>query len=185
MDELPKMKGTILILETDTNALLFLSRLCQTMGFGTLTTTNGEEALKYSKECGDKIDIVLIDPADRVELVANLCKQRPKLPIMVLAASDSLKNDLEKLGIKAFIKKPYSLSELREKLEAVYEGREVGDEDALADSDMEPAAKIMIVDDEPEICTLMNELLYDDISNASFTVKWAKSGQEASRPFLS
>jgi len=54
-------KGTILLVDDEPNVLWFISKVCQPRGYATLTAGSGIEALKYIQECGEKLDLVLLD----------------------------------------------------------------------------------------------------------------------------
>lgn len=185
MPDLNHSKGTILIVDDEPNVLWFISKVCQPMGYGTLTAGSGMEALKVIQECGEKIDLVLLDlrmpGMGGIEVLKSMRKHQPDLPVIILTAIHDKKAECEKLGIEAFIKKPYSLEELYQRIENIIE-RKSHDRDGLEiPSGYEPSAKILIADDEIEVCELLAVSLTEDVSDAHFEVRWVRSGDEALR----
>lgn len=75
-----------------------------------MTAGSGMEALKYIQECGDKIDVVLLDlkmpGMGGVEVLKSIRKHQPDLPVIILTAIHDKKEECEKLGVEAFVKKP-------------------------------------------------------------------------------
>ena len=188
MANLNSAKGTILIVDDEPNVLWFISKICQPMGYGTLTAGSGMEALKVIQECGDKIDLVLLDlrmpGMGGIEVLKSIRKHQPELPVIVLTAIHDKREDCEKLGIEAFIKKPYSLEELYRHIENIMERKSYDRGGVEIPSGYEPSAKILIVDDEREVCELLAVSLTEDVADAHFEVKWVSSGDEALRMSL-
>ena len=60
--------------------------------------------------------------------------------------------------------------------------RKVADKsEVIIPDEMEPCARILIVDDETEVCELLGTALKEDVPDCHFEVKWALSGDEALR----
>lgn len=185
MAEMPKVKGTVLIVDDEPNMLWFIAQTCQPRGFNTLTAGSGMEALKIVQECGEKLDLILLDlkmpGMGGIEVLKSIRKHHPELPVIIITAVHEKKEECEALGIEAFIKKPYSLEELYGQLECVIERRNEEKGGVEIESGYEPAARIMIVDDEPEVCEILGTALAEDVPGAHFEVKWVNSGDEALR----
>ncbi|MCM8774998.1 MAG: response regulator [Candidatus Omnitrophica bacterium] len=185
MKDLPKLKGTILIVDDDPNVLWFMSRVFQPMGYGTLTAQSGSEALKYFQGCGAQIDVMIVDlrlpGIDGADLVRSVRVFRPDLPVIVISGFPNRKEECEKLGIEAFLQKPYSLEDLYACVESIIERRVSDKEEAVLGPDVELSAKILIVDDEPEVGMLLCESLMEDFPEGNFKIKGAATGQEALR----
>jgi CheY-like chemotaxis protein len=185
MIESKPMPKTILIVDDETNVLWFVSKICQPLGYETLTASSGMEALKIIQECGEKLDLVLLDlkmpGMGGIEVLKSIRKHQPELAVIILTALHDKREECEGLGIEAFVKKPYSLEDLSRRIEAVLE-RKVADKSAIVIPDaMEPCAKILIVDDEIEVCELLGTSLVEDVPDCHFEVKWVHSGDEALR----
>jgi DNA-binding response OmpR family regulator len=185
MVDMPKVRGTILIVDDEPNMLWFIAQTCQPRGFKTLTAGSGMEALKIVQECGEKLDMILLDlkmpGMGGIEVLRSIRKHHPELPVIIITAVHDKKEECEALGIEAFIKKPYSLEELYRHLEAVIERRGEERGGAEVETGYEPCAKILIVDDEPEVCEILGTALAEDVPDAHFEVKWVHSGDEALR----
>ena len=113
MVDIPKPKGTILIVDDEADTLFFISKTCQSFGYDILTAGSGMEALKIVEECGSKLDLVVLDlympGMGGVEVLKSIRKHKPDLPVIILTALHGEQDACEKLGIEAFIRKPYSL----------------------------------------------------------------------------
>ncbi len=185
MVEIPKIRGTILIVDDEPNMLWFIAQTCQPRGFNTLTAGSGMEALKIVQECGEKLDLILLDlkmpGMGGIEVLRSIHKHHPELPVIIITAVHDKKEECEALGIEAFIKKPYSLEELYRHLEAVIERKSEEKGGIEIEPGYEPCAKILIVDDEPEVCEILGAALAEDVQDAHFEVKWVHSGDEALR----
>jgi len=183
MGEPANKKGTLLIVDDEPNVLWFISKVFQPMGYETLTAGSGLEGLKVVQECGDKLDLVLLDlrmpGMGGMEVLESIRKHQPDLPVIVLSAVHDKQGECEKLGVEAFIKKPYSLEELYEKVASVIQSGRLAKESSEVPAGMEPSAKLLIVDDDAEVCELLCNALIEDVTDMYFQVKWAKSGAEA------
>ena len=178
-------KGTILIVDDEPNVLWFISKVCQPMGYETLTAGSGMEALKAIQECGEKIDLVLLDlkmpGMGGIEVLKSIRKHQPDMAVIILTALHDKQEECEKLGVEAFVKKPYSLEELYQRIEIVIEEKNYDKKGADLPFGDEPHARILIVDDEMEVCELLGASLTEDVQDAHFEVKWANTGDEALR----
>lgn len=185
MTERKPMPKTILIVDDETNVLWFVSKICQPLGYETLTASSGMEALKIIQECGEKLDLVLLDlkmpGMGGIEVLKSIRKHQPDLAVIILTALQDKQAECEDLGIEAFVKKPYSLEELSRRIEAVLERKVADKSEVVIPEEMEPSAKILIVDDETEVCELLGTSLVEDVPDCHFEVKWVLSGDEALR----
>ncbi len=185
MVDIPKTRGTILIVDDEADMLWFISKMYQPLGYETLTAGSGMEALKIVEECGEKIDLIILDlkmpGMGGIEVLKTIRKHHPKLPVIILTALRDKEQECEALGIEAFIKKPYSMKELNARIEAVIERKSDEKGPAEVEPGYEPCAKILIVDDELEVCEILGTALAEDVADAHFEVKWVLSGDEALR----
>ncbi len=185
MVDVPKTRGTILIVDDEADMLWFISKMYQPLGYETLTAGSGMEALKIVEECGEKIDLIILDlkmpGMGGIEVLKSIRKHHPKLPVIILTALRDKEQECEELGIEAFIKKPYSMKDLNARIEAVIERKSDEKGPAEVESGYEPCAKILIVDDELEVCEILGTSLAEDVADAHFEVKWVLSGDEALR----
>jgi two-component system cell cycle sensor histidine kinase/response regulator CckA len=119
------MNRTILVID-DENMIVDMSKdmLCS-IGFNVHTATNGFDGLKLYKKYKMKIDIVLLDLL-MPGMSGTTCYEKLKLinpQIKVIVASGigelSKKKELEKMGINAYLEKPYDLEGITTKLENI------------------------------------------------------------------
>lgn len=184
MDEKRRSKGTILIVDDEPNVVWFISKVVHPMGYETVAAGTGTEAVRYVQEFGDKIDLVLLDlrmpEMDGISVLKSIRRFRKNLPVIILTALHDKREECEALGIEAFIRKPYSLENLYEKIEQVIDREAQEPPAAVAlDPHVEAFARILIVDNSTEVCELLSSVLFEDVSDARFEVKWVRSGEEA------
>lgn len=185
MSDRRRSKGTILIIDDEADVLWFISKMCQPLGYETLTASSGMEGLKYVQECGEKIDLVLLDlrmpGMGGIEVLKSIRKHQPDIPVIVLTAVHDKQAECETLGIEAYVKKPYSLEDLCQRIEIVIDRQTFDRADVELAPGMIPCAKILIVDDEDEVCELLADALGEDAQGVNFDVQWVTSGDEALR----
>ncbi|MFH0985262.1 MAG: response regulator [Candidatus Omnitrophota bacterium] len=185
MVDAPRIKGTILFVDDEEDLLWFLKRTYQPLGYETLTAGSGLEALKIVEECGEKINLVILDlkmpGMGGIEVLKSIRRHYPKLPVIILTAFCDREQECEDLGIEAFIKKPYSLKELDIVIERVFESNGEEEVPVEVEPGYELCAKILIVDDEEEVCDFFKTALVEDVSDAHFEVRCALRGDDALR----
>jgi len=185
MSEQEKKKRTILIVDDEADVLWFISKMFQPQGYETLTAGSGMEALKIIQECHERIDVVILDlrmpGMGGMDVLKSIRTHQPELAVIILTALHEKRRECEEIGVEAFVKKPYSLKDLGEKVETVIEKRLFEKKDFEIGADQVPAAKILIVDDEPEVCEILGEALEKDIEDAHFEVQYVHSGDDALR----
>lgn len=178
-------KGTILIVDDEPDVVFFISKVCQPQGYHTLTAASGLEALKYIEELPGRIDLVLLDlrmpGMGGIEVLKSIRRHQPDLPVIVLTALTDKRAECEALGIEAYLKKPYSLEELYHEITRVIGEKEEAQEELSVPKGSIPKAKILIVDDEEEVCEILSSSLAEDIPDAEFEVRAVTSGDEALR----
>ncbi|MCD6530996.1 PAS domain S-box protein, partial [bacterium] len=119
---------TILVADDEPVLLNLLVDLLQSRGYRVLTAGNGAEAVElYKKRC-DEIDLVLLDilmpKMDGLEALKEIKKIDPGAKILVIsgyAQMDKIDSCLE-AGALGFVKKPFRISELSEKIWAALHG---------------------------------------------------------------
>lgn len=178
-------KGTILVVDDEPDVVFFITKICQPQGFHTLTAGSGLEALKYIQELPGRLDLVLLDlrmpGMGGIEVLKSIRKHNPELPVIILTALSDRRRECEALGIEAYITKPYSIEELYRHITRVLGEKVEEKEEPHLPPGYVPAAKVLIVDDESEVCELLTLLLTQDIQDAQYEVRSATSGDEALR----
>jgi DNA-binding response OmpR family regulator len=112
----------ILVVDDDPTLIRFVSEFLQTESFRVITANNGPEALRHAYR--EHPDLVLLDVMmpgmDGWEVTARL-RELSDLPIILLTAKSSESDKLRgfKLGVDDYVTKPFSLAELRARIQAV------------------------------------------------------------------
>ncbi|MEJ7604552.1 MAG: response regulator [Kofleriaceae bacterium] len=90
-----------------------------------LTAPNGREALGLILE--EPIDAIILDLMMPVmsgeELIEELARREIRIPVIVASASRDIQSRCESLGVVHCLQKPYRLSNLIERLDAVSSAR--------------------------------------------------------------
>ncbi len=180
-----KGRGTILIVDDEPDVVFFISKVCQPQGYHTITASSGLEALKYLEQLKGKIDVILLDlrmpGMGGIEVLKSIRKNYGDLPVIIVTALSEKKKECEEIGIDAFVAKPYSLEELYKHITVVIGQREEEKGLQPVPEGSIPWAKVLIVDDEPEVCEILSDSLLEDAMNARYEVRSALSGDEALR----
>lgn len=184
MPRFTEIRGNVLVIDDEPNVRWFVARILYPRGYDILTAANGMEGLKKI-QTEKKIDLLVMDPSmpemGGLEVLKAARKTNPALPIIVVSADASKKDECLLLGVEAFIQKPYSLEEFCRALELIVDLQEFEKFHMPLDPDTIPSARILIVDDEQQVCEVLSELLYEDAQGMDFKVRWATSGEEALR----
>jgi CheY-like chemotaxis protein len=182
MDE--TAKGTVLIVDDEPDVVFFVSKIIPPV-YHTLTAQSGLEALKYVQELYDRIDLVLLDlrmpGMGGLEVLKSIRKHNADLPVIVLTALTDKRKECEALGIEAYVTKPYSIQDLYGHIARVLGQKTELRAESTVPAGMIPSAKVLIVDDEQEVCELLTLALTEDLADADFEVRSMLSGDEALR----
>lgn len=135
---------TILIVEDDLDIQELLVNYLEAEGYGTITATDGVQALSVFKE--QSVDLVLLDimlPKIDGYGVCEMLRQDSDVPIIMLTALDDEKNQLRgfDLQVDDYITKPFSMPLLIRKIGAVLrragQSQESGDVKRLTYKELE------------------------------------------------
>ncbi|HEX2226787.1 MAG TPA: PAS domain S-box protein [Candidatus Binatia bacterium] len=120
-------RGTVLVVEDEQPMIRLLSNVLQKAGYRTLIAMDGEEAMGLFQRHRDKIDLVLLDlnlpKADGAEVIRALKMQKPEVYIIVASGylEPEMKEQLLQTGVKDYIHKPYSIDQVLQKLDSVFQ----------------------------------------------------------------
>lgn len=177
--------GSILVLDSDANLRWFMARIFKPKGYEILEAHDSQQALRFIQNRSGKMDLVICDPAlpsvGGVEFIKSLHRNYPSLPVIVLTADSEQKKFCQPLGLEAVMDKPYSLEELDHRVDSVMERQLLDKAVVRLDPNVVASARILIVDDEQQVCELLSEALFEDSHGADFKVQWVTSGEEALR----
>lgn len=123
--------GLILVVDDDPTLISAHSLFVQSLGFGVLTATNGQEALDLIRERQDEVGLVLADVRMPVMDGYQLCKalksepETAEIPVLFVTALDTLEEKLKGFdaGAEDYITKPITPKVLERKLKALMERR--------------------------------------------------------------
>jgi CheY-like chemotaxis protein len=106
-------KKTVLYVDDDEMVLEVGSLMLQKLGYKVLTASEGQEAIEIFKK--NKVAI------DGYELYQQLKKIKPKAKILLASGYTGVHSEkgLSNIGFDGFIKKPFHLKQLSEKIEDI------------------------------------------------------------------
>lgn len=123
---LPQGDGTCVLLVDDEESILsVMGRVLARNGYQVLTAQNGVEALSVYCASAAKVDVVITDlmmpQMDGIKLARGLLKLDPTLPIIASSghSEEPRRQELNELGIEAFLRKPYTTVDLLQALHKV------------------------------------------------------------------
>ncbi len=100
-----------------------LGEMLKTMGHTIMTATNGEEAVKIYLENSNEIDLVILDlvmpKMDGADAFTSIKALNPDVRAIVASGytRNSSFDELEKKGVKAFLRKPFTMGQLSNAIE--------------------------------------------------------------------
>ncbi|WP_317853719.1 response regulator transcription factor [Chakrabartyella piscis] len=118
-------KICIMVVDDDTRMVRGISDSLRFAGYEVMSAGNGEEALEVFYEQVDKIDLILLDVMmpvrDGYYVLSTIRDERHMTPIIMLTAKDEEYDQLRgfRLGADDYIGKPFSISLLLARIEAV------------------------------------------------------------------
>jgi DNA-binding response OmpR family regulator len=108
----------VLIIEDDFDLMFLIKKMLEIKGFKVLTAFTGKEARKKFRKNSTSLQSVILDltlpDLDGKKICKEFRKKNPDVPIIITTGSEdpSQKQELDKLGITAYLKKPFDLNEL-------------------------------------------------------------------------
>ena len=121
--------GTVLLMDDEPLIRDVCGELIRTLGYEVLVAVNGEETIgkyKLAMQMGSPFDVVILDLTIRggmggAETVRKLLEIDPEAKVVASSgySDDSVVSKHKEQGFKAFLKKPYSIDNVREVLNTV------------------------------------------------------------------
>ena len=114
------MENRVLIIDDEREVLDVMSEMLGTMGFKVTTLTQGSQALELMKKA--KYDLVITDlimpEMGGLDFVKKLRRSVKDIPVIIIAGVDleNSKINFKKYGIDDFIRKPFFIEEIEQKL---------------------------------------------------------------------
>ena len=113
-------KRRILVVDDEEQMRALITEALTTMGYEVEQATNGLEALHIART--KRLDLITLDirmpRMDGMSVLRALRERGPNVPVLVLTglASDEEIESAKDLGVQAFIRKPFAVSELRDEV---------------------------------------------------------------------
>jgi PAS domain S-box-containing protein len=110
--------GTALIVDDEESVREILSELLKDLGYQTVLAENGLKGLELFKSMNKSLAVAIIDltmpEMSGTELVREIRWLNPEIPVLLCTGMlfDDKKRELEKLGVAAFLEKPFTKSDL-------------------------------------------------------------------------
>lgn len=129
--------GLVLVVDDEAQVRMVAESILRRKGFEVVSAENGEEAVKISRELGDKIDIVVMDATmpvmcgkEAFEILANEFPERPVIICSGYIGDQERYTASNGIAPADFVQKPYQLSHLLEVVNrSLKSTREGGEED--------------------------------------------------------
>lgn len=126
---LPKGKERILFVDDEEDLVAMVQQMLEPLGYGVVTKTNSLEALEVFKAQPDQFALVITDQTMPHMTGADLAKElmciRPDIPIILCTGFSEIINadEAKALGIREFVMKPFTTSEITETMRRVLESK--------------------------------------------------------------
>ncbi len=130
---LSERNETVLVVEDEPQVRRVMIRILKKLGYTILEAGNGEEAIRVAAGVGGDIDLLLTDVVmprmGGPELACELSRQRPGMPVLFVSGypKGTLSHNGDLDSDVAFLKKPFTPTELAEKVREVLCGRGDGE----------------------------------------------------------
>jgi CheY-like chemotaxis protein len=118
------MKKTIFVVDDEADIQTVLHELLETSEYEVVSATNGQEALEKI-EGGLKPDIMLLDlmmpHMSGYNLLSELQKRdlHTSFSIIVMSADSFTQAQIERMGIKGFVSKPFDINQVQELIDSL------------------------------------------------------------------
>ncbi len=110
--------GTALIVDDEESVREILSELLRELGYKTVLAENGGRGLELFKSLNDSLAVAIVDltmpEMSGTEVVREIRWLNPEIPVILCTGMlfEDKKRELEKLGVAAFLEKPFTKSDL-------------------------------------------------------------------------
>lgn len=173
------VRKTVLVIDDDVDLVGDVSEILREQNFRVLDATDPETAVKFA--AAYEVDLLLLDlqmPRLNGFEVLKLCrKKQPSVKVIIITGYyERHKGELEKLAIDDYIQKPADPETILSSIRSVI--GEAKPKTAPGVHEPIPAAKILIVDDEPEVGILLRENILE-AEFGEFEVELAEDGKIA------
>lgn len=84
-----------------------------------ISFSDGCEAWKYLEENGGNVDLVVSDVEDGLRLLTKIREKFPYMAVIIMSGTSRYGREAEERGAEFFLAKPFSLRDLRDRLEHI------------------------------------------------------------------
>ena len=111
-------QATVLVAEDEAPMLGLLERVLSQQDFRVLLASDGEQAIDLYRSNNQEIDVVLLDiglpKIGGLDVLLDMKAQNPDVRVIVVSGyfEPAMKSNLSAAGIKHFLAKPYTLSQV-------------------------------------------------------------------------
>lgn len=125
MEEIDEGSGNILIIDDEPLIQNLLKTILSKLGYKTIVATSGAEGISYYKKYINQIDLIILDlvmpEMDGKEVFSKLLKINKDVKIILSTGfgKDGETEMLLKTGVKAFLPKPYTITDISKILSEV------------------------------------------------------------------
>lgn len=119
--------ATILVVDDERMILEMANDMLSSLGYNVMMAQNGEECLQLYRDNPDKIDLILLDlimpRMNGVTCVEKLKSINSEVNVIITSGIGDLekKKEIDKLDIRAFLEKPFSLKTMSAKIRQILE----------------------------------------------------------------
>jgi CheY-like chemotaxis protein len=132
-DPAERTSGTVLLVEDEESLRWAVAKLLRDHGWSVIEAENGPSAIGEFRAHPDRIDVILLDmtipgaPSSR-EIIEETIRVRPKIQLILMSAypREMAASALHAPQIRAFLRKPFSLRELIQGLQAALRAKAAG-----------------------------------------------------------
>lgn len=123
-----KARATLLLVDDEETIRYINQEILTQSGYQTLLASTGEEALSIYSERAQKVDLIVLDLAmpgmGGARALAKLKELNPAVKVIIASGylDAALTKELKRLGVNAFLNKPYPLTKLVETVQEVLAG---------------------------------------------------------------
>ena len=118
-------RRTVLVVDDEEAVREVCAALVQTLGFQPITAADGEEGLRLFERHADEIDCVLLDLTmprmHGISAFREMKRLRPDIPVILCSGYNEQEatKQFTNEGLAGFLQKPYTLEDLKNKIEPV------------------------------------------------------------------
>lgn len=181
-----KNRKTVLVVDDEQILCDLLKTVLSSAGYEVITASNGRDGLALFQRRRPQLTLLDLRMTEMsgIEVLKDIRKLDPQANVMILTAwgSDALERQARQLGVTDFLSKRMTLDAVMTSLERMQQRQDKTvaakapvAAAAAATPPTPPGASILIVDDEPQICTALMKA----ISPLGYRVRSASSGAEA------